>query len=239
MNKESGDGNELKLDSQKFGGKDEFSGLLLDGGNTQKISVILMHGRNMNADGAVVGLLRRSLNKLGYATLSLSNPKPKQGDEFPNYVDDVKGENYVFPEASARIRTAINVLKLRGKESVVLVGFSMGARMETAYLALGERAELPIHGLIAISNGVNGVGPLNASSSLDKVTLPVVDICGDADADVAGSAGARQAAYEKGRGKSFTPFVVKGGAPHNYAGFEKQLQEYVHNSIENLVNGKS
>ena len=230
----SENGMEIKLSSKGVGGHDEFAGLLLDGGADQTIGVVLMHGRGMNQDGAVVGPLRRSLHQLGYATLSIANPKPKTGDDFPNYVEDVKGENYVFPEACARIRAAIAELKRRGKQSVIFVGFSMGARMETAFLSQGQAADLPVLGLIAISNGVNGIGPLDSSNSLGKVAVPVVDICGDGDADVAGSADKRKAAYEKGPGKSYKKILVTGGAPHNFAGFEKQLFDHVHGLIKNF-----
>ena len=65
----SENGVEVKLSSKDAGGNDEFAGLLLDGGAAQKIGVVMMHGRGMNQDGAVVGPLRRSLNQLGYATL--------------------------------------------------------------------------------------------------------------------------------------------------------------------------
>lgn len=219
---------ELRLDSRKFGGHDEFDGLWLEGRGAKRVGIVLMHGRNAHPDGAVVGRLRRSLNESGYSTLSIQNPVPRKGDEFPNYVEDIKGEQYVFPEAYARIRTAIDELRRRGVREVVLLGFSMGARMHSAFLANGEAAELPVRGLIALSSGVNGVPPLNAASSLDKVAVPVLDVYGDGDADVAGSLEQRRAAYESGKGKSFSHFAVRGGAPHNFAGFEGEMERHVH-----------
>lgn len=228
-------GTELKLNSKAAGGHDEFKGIWLEGGGSRRVGIVLLHGRNGHPDGAVVGGLRRSLNALGYSTLSIQNPIPRKGDEFPFYVEDIKGEQYVFPEAYARIKTAIGALHERGVKEVVLLGFSMGARMHSAFLAQGEATQVPVRALIAISNGVNGIPPLNAASSLGKVSVPVMDIFGDADKDVAGSIDQRKSAYEAGRGESFTEFAITGGAPHNFAGFEIQLEQVVHRWIKSIA----
>src|SRR4051812_15943983 len=86
------------LDSKAHGGTDTFSGLL-KAGSAVKPAIVLLHGRNSNPDGPVVGLLRKKLNAIGHTTLSIPNPLPKTGDEFADYVKDQGGENYVFPEA--------------------------------------------------------------------------------------------------------------------------------------------
>src|SRR3546814_13147553 len=96
----------LSLDSKADGGVGPFAALLLEGSGRPATGVVLLHGRNGNPDSAVVGPLRRSLNAAGYTTLSLQNPIPEAGDEFPNYVADLNGANRVFPEAFARVRTA-------------------------------------------------------------------------------------------------------------------------------------
>ncbi len=216
----------LTLDSSVHGGRDSFTGLLLEGAGRPKTGVILLHGRNGNPNGAVVGFLRKSLNHAGYWTLSLANPIPKAGDEFPNYVADLGAENYVFPEAFARVRAGMAALKLRGVERCVLAGFSMGGRMMAALLA-GGTGPLPVKGLIALSIGVNGTGPLNTVNTLGRVAVPMIDICGEGDADVAGSLDKRKAAYGAGAGKAFASFLAKGVVPHNLAGAEAQVESEV------------
>ncbi|MBX9810727.1 MAG: alpha/beta hydrolase family protein [Burkholderiales bacterium] len=218
----------LILDSKGHGGNDMFKGILRVGAGAKRRGVVLLHGRNAHPDGAVVGHMRKSLHGLGYATLSIENPVPKESDEFPDYVADIQGENYVFPEAYARIRASISELKKRGLGEIVLLGFSMGARMQAAYLARNEASALPVLGLVALSGGVNGVPPLNIASSLGKVAVPVLDVCGGGDADVASTAEMRKTAYESGNGKSYTQVVIKGSAPHNFSGREDELQECVH-----------
>jgi pimeloyl-ACP methyl ester carboxylesterase len=217
----------LTLDSTAHGGHDTFSGLLLEGIGRPKTGVILLHGRGGNPDGAVVGFLRKTLNRAGYWTLSLTNPIPKAGDEFPNYVADLGAENYVFPEAAARVRAGMAALKERGVEACVLLGFSMGGRLMAAFLAGGDQGPLPVKGLIALSIGVNGTGPLNTANTLGRVAVPMIDVCGEGDADVAGSLDKRQAAYRAGAGRTFARFVAKGTVPHNLAGAEAQVEREV------------
>lgn len=214
------------LDSRVYGGEGRFSALL-NVGDTQLPSIVLMHGRNSNPDGPVVGHLRRSLHTAGYTTLSLANPLPKTGDEFADYMGDVNGANYVFPEAGARAKAAIRDLEQRNVAKVVLLGFSMGARLLSDFLSQEESTALPILGFIALGIGVNGAGPLNSTTTLRKVAVPVIDVYGEADADVANSAPARKAAYESGPGKSYRQVLVKGKVPHNFAGAEAELDRAV------------
>lgn len=226
---------QLNLSSKQYGGHDVFKGLFLPGSGPGQRGVILMHGRNAHPDGVVVGLMRKSLRQLGYATLSIQNPIPKDGDEFPNYVSDIKGENYLFPEAFARIDASLAELKTRGIKETVLLGFSMGARLLAAYLAQGRASALPIKGLAVLSGGINGVGPLNIATSLERVQLPALDICGQGDADVASTAEARKTGYESGKGTKYFQVILQGAVPHNFAGHEKELVEKVHSWITSVA----
>jgi dienelactone hydrolase len=225
----------LKLESTTEGRKREFEGLLLEGMGSPSIGVVMLHGRNGSPDGAVVSNLRRSLNEIGYTTLSLQNPLPQGGDEFADYMNDVRQENYVFREASARIRAAISEVKNRGATAIVLLGFSMGARMHSAFLSLGEPTALPIVGFIALSIGTNGIQQLDSTTTLNQVRVPVLDVYGEGDADVAKSASARKSAYEAGQGKAYTQVMISGSVPHNFAGAEEQLDSKVRGWIMALV----
>jgi len=218
---------ELFLDSKPHGGSGYFKVYLLEGKNRPTTGVILLHGRHSNPDnGPVVGRLRRSLTEAGYTTLSLANPVPEP-DEFPNYVADVQGKNTLFPEAYARIRAGMAMLAGQGVIDVVLLGFSMGARMHAAFLAEGNAGSLPIRGFVALSNGTNGVGPLNSANSLPKIRVPVLDVYGEGDPLSADSAVARKAAYESGEGKSFTQVKVGNKAPHAFDGSEPDMEAAV------------
>ncbi len=225
-----------KLNSKVEGGSGEFEALLLEVVPPSPTAIILLHGRGGHPDEKVVAPLRRSLYKAGYSTLSIALPRPPGGsDEFKNYVADATGSNRVFPEACARIRTAMAELKQRKVKEIVLVGFSLGARLSTACLTTPTPGPLPVLGLVAIGNGANSVAPLNSALMLDKVSVPVLDLYGDADKDVAASAAARRAAYERGSGKSFTQVMVPGNVPHAFTGHEAELVKEVDSWVRRIA----
>lgn len=194
----------VSLNSSSEGGSSVFAGELLET-SCAKTGVVLFHGRGSTPTGPVVEELRASLYRAGYTTLSIDNPIPLNGlTDFPSYVNDIGTDNYVFPEAYARIRTAINYLQTLGVEDVVVAGFSLGSRLATAHAARGQIDELPILGLIGVGMYGNSIDPLNVSETLDEVSIPVVDIYGDADTDAASTAAARLAAYNSGAGLDYT-----------------------------------
>jgi predicted alpha/beta-hydrolase family hydrolase len=217
----------LALDSSAAGGAGAFSGLLLRGAGKPATAVILLHGRVGGPDGPVVGWLRKALNAAGYSTLSLENPVPSSGGEFTDYAADVSGPNKLFPEAGARIQAAMAEMKRRGCEAAVLGGFSMGARMTSAFLASGTSGALPVKGFIATGIGVNGPGPLDATSTLGKVKVPVIDVCGAADGEVAKTADKRAGIYKAGGGRDYATHVLAGEIGHNLAGAEPEAQKQV------------
>lgn len=198
------------------------AGLLLMGAGKPSTAVILLHGRVGGPDGPVVGWLRRSLHAAGYSTLSLENPVPATGDEFVDYQADVAGPDTLFPEAGARIAAAALDLKQRGCEAALLCGFSMGARMTAAYLASNPSPALPVKGFIAIGIGVNGKGVLDATTTLGRVRVPVIDVCGAADGDVAETAGRRAEIYRAGGGSGYASEVLPGQIGHDLAGAEAE-----------------
>ena len=177
----------VALDSKTQGGAGPFAGLLLAGSGKPATGVVLLHGRVGGPDGPVVGWLRKTLNAAGYTTISLENPTPTTGGEFADYVADVTGPNKLFPEAGARIKTGIAELKKRGCQSVVVGGFSMGSRMTSAFLASDGKGALPIKGFVAVGIGVNGKGPLDATTTLGKVKVPAIDVCGAGEPHPLGS----------------------------------------------------
>ncbi len=203
------------------------AGLLLTGNGKPPTAVIMLHGRVGGPDGPVVGWLRKALHASGYSTLSLENPVPATGGEFADYQADVSGANTLFPEAGARIAAAAAEMKRRGCEAAVFGGFSMGARMASAFLASGKAAALPVKGFIAIGIGVNGKGALDATTTLGQVKVPVIDVCGAADGDVAKSAGRRAEIYRAGGGPGYTSEVLPGEIGHNLAGAEAEAQKRI------------
>lgn len=203
------------------------AGLLRKGVGRPPIAVILLHGRVGGPDGPVVGWLRKALHAAGYWSLSLENPVPATGGQFSDYVADVSGPNTLFPEAGARILAAMAEMKSQGCERAVLGGFSMGARMTSAFLASHAEGALPVQGFVAIGIGVNGAGPLDATTTLGKVRVPVIDVCGAADGEVAKTAARRAEVYRAGGGLGYTSEVLPGAIGHDLAGAEGEAQRRI------------
>jgi len=216
----------LVLDSTAEGGSSTaFAALHHVATTPAATGVVLLHGRNGTPDGVVVSELGVHLSGLGYQALSIEEPVPATGTAFSDYVADVQGPNTVFPELYARVRTAIDALAALGSREVVLVGFSLGARMASAHAARGQQDELPVVGLVGVGMYGNSIDPLNAALTLDEVSVPVLDIYGDADANAVGTAAARWSAYASGSGTDYTQIEVPCAdpsldcVPHNLAGY--------------------
>lgn len=191
----------ITLDSSGEGGSGLFSALLLSdtevsGTPSNSTGIVLIHGRGGNPDSAVVSELRKDLYERGYMTLSIQAAFPVAGTSFQNYIDDVSGPNYSFPETYFRVREAINELESRGATDIVLIGFSMGSRMVSAHVARGQGGdELPIIGLVGIGMYATSIDPLNISLTIDEYSIPVLDLYGDADTNATTTAATRVSAY--------------------------------------------
>ncbi len=182
-------------------------------GRDSKVAVILAHGQGLDPDSHVVGPLRRAINKeLGFHTLSLQMPvipgKPSP-ERFQEYAS-------TFPEAYKIIQAGIDFLKKEeGVERIYLMGYSMGGRMTTGFLA--QNPDSGVIGYIGVGLLGGGEEPLNTNLNLKKVQVPVIDIHGDSDRE-ARSAEFRKA-FVSGRYKE----VVISGAEHDYRGYDDQI----------------
>lgn len=88
---------------------------------------------------------------------------------------------------------------------------------------------------VALSIGVNGTGPLNSTTTLGKVEVPVLDVSGAGDADVANSMPARKAAYGSGRWSSYESVMLDGPVPHNFGGAEERLEKAVMTWLDKIA----
>jgi predicted alpha/beta-hydrolase family hydrolase len=182
-------------------------------GKNSKVGVILAHGQGQDPDSKVVGPLRQSINKeLGFHTLSLQMPVlsgARGPGKFMEYAP-------TFPEAYKIIQAAIDFLrKEKGVERIFLMGYSMGGRMTTGFLA--EYPESGISGYIGIGLLGGGEEPLNANQNLRKVKVPVIDIYADSGPD------SKAAEFRKRFvSKQYTQVGIA-GAKHDFQGYESQF----------------
>ncbi|MCX8114542.1 MAG: alpha/beta hydrolase family protein [Burkholderiaceae bacterium] len=186
-------------------------------GRNSKVGVIFAHGQGLDPDSQVVGPLRRAINKeLGFHTLSLQMPVlpgARSADRLPEYAA-------TFPDAYKAIQAGIEFLKKeKGVERVYLMGYSMGGRMTSAYLA--QAADPAVVGFIGVGLLGGGAEPLNTNLNLRKVRLPVIDVHADSDPDAA------SAAFRKPFVSDRYTQVVIAGARHDYRGYDDQVAQAV------------
>jgi predicted esterase len=188
---------------------------LLEGKDTATaVAVVLAHGRGEGPDGKVVGPLRKVINKeLGFCTLSLQMPV------LP--VKDFRAYAPTFPEAYETIQSAIDYLtKEKGVKRIYLMGYSMGARMTSAFLA--KQPHSAVVGFIGVGVLEGGGEPLDANQNIRRVHLPVIDLYADSTPLDLRSAEARRSLISD-RHKQ----VRIEGATHRFEGHDSRLAQEI------------
>ena len=134
-------------------------------------AVVLAHGRAQGPDGQVVGSLRRAIAKdAGLHSLSLQLPVLAT----PDYLAYAA----TFPDSYKSLQSAISFLKKeKGVERVYILGYSMGARMTTAFLAAPDSPQ--VAGYIGIGVLEGGGELLDANINIRKLKVPVLDVYAD------------------------------------------------------------
>lgn len=164
----------------------------------------------------MVGTLRKAIHgELGMHTLSLQMPVvhgPKSSDKFMEY-------EATFPEAFESIRNGIEFLKGKGAERIYLMGYSMGGRMTTAFLAANPDAGMA--GFIGVGLLGGGKAPLNTNINLRSVKISVVDIYAENDND------AKFAEFRKAFVSDRYTQVAVAGATHDYRCCEDSVKNTV------------
>jgi dienelactone hydrolase len=125
-----------------------------------------------------------------------------------------------FPDAYKTIQAGIDFLrKEKGVERIYLMGYSMGGRMTTAFLA--QNPDSGVIGYIGVGLMGGGPEPLNTNLNLKKVKIPVIDIHADSDLD------GKSAEFRKPFVSDRYTQVVMRGAKHDYRGYDNQIANAV------------
>lgn len=190
-------------------------GEYLDGG-ASKSAVILAHGQGLSPTSQVVNPLRKDIHKeLGMHTLSLQMP----------VVSGMKGEGKfleyeaTFPESYKTIQGGIDFLKEKGVEKIYLMGYSMGARMTTAYLA--GNPDSGVAGYIGVGMLGGGQAPLNTNLNLRKIKVSVLDIFAENDMDAKSAEPRKNFVSDR-----YTQIPIP-GAKHDYRCCESDVSAHV------------
>lgn len=183
-------------------------------GKVTATAVILAHGIGGGPDTKVVGPLRKAINgELGCYTLSLQMPVlPTK--EFRAYAA-------TFPEAYKTIQEAIDFLvKEKGIKRIYLLGYSMGARMTSSFLA--NQPAPAVAGFIGVGLLEGGGEPLDANQNVRRLQIPVLDVYADSTQLDMKSANNRQALVSD----HYTQLRIE-GAEHSFNGYDAHVTKGV------------
>ena len=177
-------------------------------------AVILAHGRGQGPDGQVVGSLRRAIAQdVGFHTLSVQLPVLVT----PDYLAYAA----TYPDAYKTLQSPIDFLvKDKGVNRIYVVGYSLGARMTTSFLANHPAPQ--IVGYIGVGVLEGGGELLDANLNIRKLNVPVIDLFADSTPLDLASAMSRQA-WVSDRYKQ----VQIRGANHSFRGYDGALAEAV------------
>lgn len=177
-------------------------------------AVILAHGRAQGPDGQVVGPLRRAISKeSGLHTLSLQLPVLSTSDYL--------AYEATFPEAYKTLQEAATFLhKEKGVKRVYVLGYSMGARMTTAFLAAPDAPK--IVGYIGVGVLEGGGEVLDANLNIRKLKVPVLDLYADSTPLDLTSAEKRKNLISETYSQ-----VRVAGANHSFKGYDAYLSDAV------------
>lgn len=187
-------------------------------GTDTKVGVILSHGQGGTPTSHVVDPLRKAINQeLGFHTLSL---------QLPNGRSNWKQYQADFPDAYKIFAEGIKFLREeKGVKTIYLMGYSMGGRMATAFLA--NNPDSGIAGYIGVGtrNGNGSGGVLDSLANLLKApVLPIMDVWGTGgDRKDAKHAAKRTRLGKRG---PYSKAVIN-GAPHSYKGYDKEMTDAV------------
>jgi dienelactone hydrolase len=126
-----------------------------------------------------------------------------------------------FPDAYKTIQTAIDYLtKEKGVKRIYLMGYSMGARMTSAFLA--EQPHHAVVGFIGVGMLEGGGEPLDANQNIRRVRLPVIDVYADSTPLDLRSAENRQSLVSD----SYKQICIE-GATHSFQGYDSQVAQVI------------
>jgi dienelactone hydrolase len=173
-------------------------------------AVILAHGRGEGPDSQVVGPLRRAIaQEAGLHTLSVQLPVLATQD-YLAYAS-------TYPTAYQTLQSAVDFLaKDKGVKRIYVMGYSMGARMTTAFLA--SRKVPDVVGYIGVGMREGGGELLDANINIRKLAVPILDLYADSSPLDLSSAEHRK----DWAGVNYKQVRVQ-GANHSFRGYEDVL----------------
>ncbi len=189
-------------------GHNDFLGIYTEAEDDKNRAVIVMHGTGIHPDWQqVVQPLRVGLTEHNWNTLSIQMPVLSNEAEYEDYAP-------LYDEVAVRIDAAISYLIKAGSKEIILLGHSQGSSMTAYYLANAKDSatKQSVKGFVAIGMAsFAGDARMNIIKSLQKITVPVLDLYGDNDLEnILASVGDRAAAAKVAGNKNYTQTKITG-----------------------------
>ena len=206
-------------------GKNDFLGIYTEAEEDKNRAVIVMHGTGIHPDWQqVIQPLRVGLTEHNWNTLSIQMPILANEAEYIDYAP-------LYDEVAPRIDAAIKYLKDNGSKDIVLLGHSQGSSMTAYYLRTSKQ---DIKGFVAIGIAAFAEDErMDSIKSLEKITLPVLDLYGDEDLEnILATVKTRSAAAKKAGNKNYTQVKITGN--HFFDGHDDEMVETVADWLDKL-----
>mgnify|MGYP001161371955 FL=1 len=171
-------------------------------GNQNK-ALIVVHGIGVHPNwDQIIQPMRVEMTERGWRTLSIQMPILPNEAESREYFP-------LFYQTPKRFQAAIQYLKSTGSSDITIVAHSLGSAMSAFYLAKSN--DQSIRAFVAIGlNAAQQNKSVNAASSLEKISIPVLEIYGSKDLpQVLETAEKRSIAAQKS-GNIYSQKVVEG-----------------------------
>jgi len=195
----------------------KFLGLFADSATAKtQGAIIVVHGIGVHPNWPDVILpIRSTFPDHDWATLSIQMPILENGKTGKDYVP-------LFKEVNSRFDAAVQFLKKKSFQNIVIVAHSLGTSMANHYLTTKPDASVRAYVAISMST-VPDIDVLNNVKNLSKIkNIPLLDISGNQDLDaVMHFTKKRLKAGEKANPK-YKQVVIK-GAGHFYRSKTDQL----------------
>ncbi len=194
-----------------------------EAGDTGRAAIVV-HGIGVHPNWEqVIRPLRVGLTEHGWHTLSIQMPILANEAESPEYVP-------LFNEVAGRFNAAVDYLRDKGQEEIVIVAHSMGASMTMRFMQ--DVTDAPVKALVLIGMQGGREASHDNAGTLRQLELPILELYGSDDLPgVVEFAGRKASAAYTGGNKSYHQQMVE-GADHFFDGHEESLVEIVSGWLE-------
>ena len=154
-------------------GRTDFLAIETESEDAGSRAAIVMHGTGVHPNWpTVVQPLRVRLTEAGWHTLSIQMPVLANEAEHAEYAA-------IYDWVPGRIDAAVDYLREKGIDTVVLAAHSQGATMSSYYLS---RNPSSASAFVAIGMGATQKDShVNSAKSLESINIPVLDLYGSED----------------------------------------------------------